>query len=46
MLSLVRPTAPVIFADAGPGCVTGPCPEGSMSCGKGGDIRKKFREMA
>ncbi len=33
MLELVRPTAPFIFADAGPGCVRGACPEGKMSCG-------------
>ena len=34
MLDLVRPTAPFIFADAGPGCVRGACPEGEMTCGK------------
>ena len=34
MLQLVRPTAPLIFADAGPECVRGACPEGGMSCGK------------
>ena len=33
MLELVRPTAPLIFANAGPGCVHGACPEGKMSCG-------------
>ncbi|HAM15283.1 MAG TPA: thymidylate synthase (FAD), partial [Eggerthellaceae bacterium] len=33
MLELVRPTAPFIFADAGPGCVRGSCPEGKMTCG-------------
>lgn len=33
MFELVRPTAPFIFADAGPGCVRGACPEGKMSCG-------------
>ena len=33
MLELVRPTAPFIFADAGPGCVRGACPEGKMTCG-------------
>lgn len=25
--------APLLFADSGPGCVRGACPEGSMSCG-------------
>ena len=34
MLELVRPTAPYIFADAGPGCVRGACPEGKMTCGE------------
>ena len=33
MLELVKPTAPFIFADAGPGCVRGACPEGKMTCG-------------
>ena len=33
MLELARPTAPFIFADAGPGCVRGACPEGKMTCG-------------
>ena len=33
MLELVRPTAPYIFMDAGPGCVRGACPEGKMTCG-------------
>ncbi len=33
MLELVRPTAPFIFVDAGPGCVRGACPEGKMTCG-------------
>ncbi len=34
MLDLVRPTAPFIFKDAGPGCVRGCCPEGKMACGE------------
>lgn len=34
MLDLVRPTAPLVFAEAGPGCVVGRCPEGKMTCGK------------
>ncbi len=33
MLELARPTAPLIFAQAGPGCVKGACPEGKMTCG-------------
>ena len=34
MLKLVLPLAPHIFAAAGPRCLTGPCPEGRMCCGK------------
>ena len=33
MLGLVRPVAPYVFCDAGPGCVRGGCPEGKMCCG-------------
>jgi thymidylate synthase (FAD) len=33
MLRLVQDVAPVIFAGAGPACVRGACPEGSMTCG-------------
>lgn len=34
MLELCRDVSPVIFRDAGPPCVRGPCPEGKLSCGK------------
>lgn len=40
MLKLCKEAAPVLFADAGAGCVRGKCPEGSGSCGHprgGGD---------
>ncbi len=33
MLSLVEPTAPYVFMDAGAPCRRGPCPEGAMTCG-------------
>ena len=33
MLELARPTAPFIFALAGPNCVRGACSEGKMTCG-------------
>lgn len=35
MLRLCKQVAPMLFADAGPGCVRGRCPEGEKSCGKG-----------
>jgi len=45
MLRLVKPLAPTIFRDAGPGCVNGPCPEGVMTCGKALAVRSFFKEM-
>jgi thymidylate synthase (FAD) len=33
MLAEARKAAPVLFADAGPGCFRGPCPEGEYTCG-------------
>lgn len=33
MLALCIEVSPVIFKDAGPPCVRGPCPEGKLSCG-------------
>jgi thymidylate synthase (FAD) len=33
MLRLVKKEAPIIFKDAGPPCLIGPCPEGEMTCG-------------
>ena len=37
MLQQCREVAPVLFADAGPGCVRGNCPEGPKSCKRGKD---------
>jgi thymidylate synthase (FAD) len=34
MLAEARNVAPILFENAGPGCVRGPCPEGEYSCGK------------
>lgn len=34
MLALCQDVAPKLFADAGPGCVRGHCPEGAKGCGK------------
>ncbi|MBI1921249.1 MAG: FAD-dependent thymidylate synthase [Geobacter sp.] len=45
MLKLVKPIAPTIFRDAGPGCVVGPCPEGKMACGKIVEVRERFRNI-
>lgn len=45
MLKLVKALAPVIFRDAGPGCLAGPCPEGKMTCGRMPEVREKFRTL-
>ncbi|HEX5772741.1 MAG TPA: FAD-dependent thymidylate synthase, partial [Geomobilimonas sp.] len=45
MLRLVKGVAPTIFRDAGPGCLTAPCPEGTMTCGRIKEVREKFRTM-
>jgi len=44
MLRLVKPLAPTIFQAAGPGCLSGPCPEGTMTCGKIAAVRSYFKE--
>jgi thymidylate synthase (FAD) len=45
MLVLVKPKSPTIFDDSGPRCVTGPCPEGKMTCGKAAEVRKEYKEL-
>ncbi len=45
MLLLVKEVAPQLFKKAGPPCLTGPCPEGKMTCGKAKEIRKYYEDM-
>ena len=45
MLREVKAVAPHLFRDAGPGCVRGACPEGSMSCGRAAEMRQKFKNL-
>jgi len=45
MLSLARQAAPLLFADAGPGCLRGACPEGKMTCGEAATVRKEYKEL-
>ncbi len=45
MLRLCKQAAPVIFENAGPSCVKGPCPEGAKSCGKAIINRSLFKSM-
>jgi len=43
MCRLVKEVAPTLFVNAGPPCVSGPCSEGKMSCGKAAQMRRKFK---
>ena len=45
MLKLAKGVAPVIFGDAGPGCVSASCPEGAMCCGKLIEVRGFFKDL-
>ncbi|HZK17706.1 MAG TPA: FAD-dependent thymidylate synthase [Clostridia bacterium] len=45
MLRLAKGVAPAIFAEAGPPCVVGPCPEREMGCGKTAEVREKFKNL-
>ena len=45
MLKLAKTVAPVIFRDAGPGCLDGPCPEGAMTCGRIKEVRERFKQL-
>lgn len=45
MLRLLKPVAPTIFRQAGPDCLAGSCPEGTMTCGKTAEVRKYFKEL-
>jgi thymidylate synthase (FAD) len=42
MLAEVKKVSPNIFSSAGPGCVSGQCPEGKMTCGKMQEVREKY----
>lgn len=45
MLTIVKKTAPSIFAKAGPACLYTPCPEGDYSCGKREEVRKRYKVL-
>ena len=45
MLKRVSRIAPTVFAGSGPGCVSGPCPEGEYTCGKAVEVREQFRKL-
>lgn len=45
MLKEVKAAAPMLFAKAGPGCLSGVCPEKGMSCGKMSEVRAKYSRL-
>lgn len=45
MLRQCKQVAPVLFENAGPGCVSGPCPEGAKSCGKAAETREYYKNL-
>ncbi len=45
MLRLARNTYPLLFAHAGPPCLKGRCPEGSMTCGKAKEVKERFSTL-
>ena len=45
MFKLVYAAAPALFEKAGPGCVTGACTEGRMSCGKAAEMREYYKKL-
>ena len=45
MLKKVKGVYPILFKNAGPKCLTGPCPEGAMSCGKIIEVKDKFNNL-
>jgi len=45
MLRLARQAAPQLFTRAGPGCLSAPCPEGTMTCGSIRDVREEYAKL-
>ena len=45
ILRLVKQIAPVIFREAGPGCISNPCPEGQFCCGQTAEVREFFGNL-
>lgn len=45
MLRLVQNVAPNLFRTAGPACVSGPCSEGKMTCGKMKEVKERRSKL-
>lgn len=46
MMAMVRREAPSIFEGRGASCVSGPCKEGKMSCGKAKEVKELDRKLS
>lgn len=44
MLKICKREAPVLFMNAGPGCVRAACPEGKKTCGQIKEVREKYKK--
>ena len=45
MLALCREAAPALFAQGGPACLRGACPEGAHSCGRAAEVRARAQAL-
>lgn len=45
MLQLAREASSLLFAEAGPGCLKRPCPEGAMTCGEIKAVREEYWQL-
>ena len=45
MLAIAYGKAPLLFGDAGPGCLRGRCPEGKMTCGDPAGVKREIAAM-
>jgi thymidylate synthase (FAD) len=45
MLRILKTVAPIIFGQAGPGCVSGSCPEGKFCCGQTVEVREFYKNL-
>ena len=45
MVKICKSTYPILFKNAGPNCINGPCPEGKMTCGKIEEVRNLYKSL-
>lgn len=45
MLRILKEISPTLFKKAGPPCVSGPCTEGVMTCGKIKEVREYYKTL-